>query len=61
MVFIFARGDAGLGLLRSQGGSMVNKLGDHCRIHVIDGADHIFSQYGLRMKLVKLLDAELAS
>jgi alpha-beta hydrolase superfamily lysophospholipase len=60
MVFIFARGDGGLELLRNQGGSMVNKLGEQCRIHVIDGADHIFSQEGARAKLVDLLDAELA-
>ncbi len=59
MVFIFARSDTGLALLRNQGGSMVNRLGEHCRIHVIDGADHIFSQHGPRMELVKLLDAEL--
>jgi predicted alpha/beta hydrolase len=60
MVFIFARGDAGLDLLRTQGGSMVNKLGEHCRIHIIDEADHIFSQFRARAELITLLDAELA-
>jgi predicted alpha/beta hydrolase len=60
MVFIFARGDTGLELLRNQGGSMVNKLGDKCRVHVVDGADHTFSRYAARMKLTKLLETELA-
>ncbi len=59
MVFIFSRGDTGLELLRNQGGSMVRKLGDNCRIHVISGADHIFSQREARMKLIRLLDSEL--
>jgi dienelactone hydrolase len=60
MVFVFAKGDPGLGILRNQGGSMLNKLGPTCRICVIDGADHIFSQYPARAKLVDLLRAELA-
>ncbi|HTQ36622.1 MAG TPA: hypothetical protein VMH77_06260, partial [Steroidobacteraceae bacterium] len=59
MVFVFARGDAGLPLLRSQGGSMVRRLGDRCRIHIIDEADHIFSPYAARARLKQVLDAEL--
>jgi hypothetical protein len=59
IVFIFARGDAGLPLLWSQAGSMVNKLGDLCEIHIIDGADHIFTQREPRMKLMSLMERAL--
>ena len=59
IVFIFARGDGGEELLRLQGGVTVKRLGDRCRVYVIDGADHIFSQSGQRKELVRLLDSEL--
>lgn len=61
IVFFFARGDAGLPLLRVQAGSVLKRLGDQCRIHVIEGADHTFTQRPPRMKLVKLLSSELPS
>jgi pimeloyl-ACP methyl ester carboxylesterase len=59
MVFYFARGDTGLALLHNQGGSAVGKLGERCRVHVIDGADHIFSQPAPRAILAEMLTAEL--
>jgi dienelactone hydrolase len=59
MVFLFARGDVGEDLLRVQGGSAVRSLGDRCRVHVIDGADHIFSQGAARRELLQLLTSEL--
>ena len=59
IVFLFARGDVGEDLLRMQGGSAVKAIGDRCRVHVIDGADHIFSQAPARRKLLQLLTAEL--
>jgi len=59
IVFLFARGDVGEDLLRMQGGSAVKAIGDRCRVHVIDGADHIFSQGPARRKLLQLLTSEL--
>jgi pimeloyl-ACP methyl ester carboxylesterase len=59
VVFLFARGDVGQDLLRMQGGSAVKSIGDRCRVHVIDGADHIFSQGAARSELLQLLTNEL--
>lgn len=59
IVFVFARGDAGRDLLRMQGGSALGRLGAGCRIHVIEGADHIFTQRPARMRLAELLSSEL--
>ncbi len=59
MVFLFARGEPGIALLRRQGGSSIKRLGGFCRIHEIDGADHIFSQSATRATLEKLLSEEL--
>jgi len=59
IVFLFARGDAGADLLRIQGGSVVDSIGDRLRVHTIDGADHIFSQSAPRRKLLQLLSNEL--
>jgi alpha-beta hydrolase superfamily lysophospholipase len=59
IVFLFARGDVGVDLLRMQGGSAVDSIGERCRVHVIDGADHVFSQRIARRKLLHLLTNEL--
>lgn len=59
VVFLFARGDGGENLLKIQGGSAIRALGDRCRIHIIDGADHVFSQGRARRQLLKLLTSEL--
>ena len=59
LVFLFARGEPGIDLLKIQGGSSVNRLGDRCRIHLIDHADHVFSQSGPRSALEKVLSDEL--
>jgi pimeloyl-ACP methyl ester carboxylesterase len=59
LVFFFARGDAGPGLLKHLGGSSVKRVGSRCRIHVMDGADHIFSQGGVRATLEAILSDEL--
>jgi dienelactone hydrolase len=52
---IFARGEPGIELLRMQGGSSVRRLGDRCRVHLIDGADHTFSRRASRAKLDEVL------
>jgi pimeloyl-ACP methyl ester carboxylesterase len=59
LVFLFARGEPGIDLLKIQGGSSVKRLGDRCRIHLIDNADHVFSQSGPRSVLEKVLSDEL--
>ncbi len=59
VVFVFARDEAGLELLKMQAGSSLQRLGTGCRLHIIDGADHIFSQSGPRRALEDVLSREL--
>ncbi len=59
IVFAFSRHDTGIDLLKLQGGSSVRRIGERCRIHIIDGADHIFSQSGPRQELERVLSDEL--
>lgn len=59
VVFVFAAGDPGIELLRIQGGSVVKQLGDRCRVHVIDSADHTFTRIAPRARLEQLLSEEL--
>jgi alpha-beta hydrolase superfamily lysophospholipase len=59
IVFVFARGQPGIDLLKFEAGSSVKRLGETCRIHYIDGGDHIFSQSGPRAMLKKILSDEL--
>ena len=60
IVFVFARGDTGAELLKIQAGSSVRRLGEYCRVHVIDGADHIFSQSQARGVMEQVLSEELS-
>jgi pimeloyl-ACP methyl ester carboxylesterase len=59
VVFVFSRGEPGISLLKLQAGSSVRNLGDRCRIHIVDNADHVFSQDGPRASLEKILSDEL--
>jgi pimeloyl-ACP methyl ester carboxylesterase len=59
IVFIFSRGEPGFGLLRLQAGSTVQRLGDRCRLHIIEDADHVFTQIGPRKVMEKILSEEL--
>jgi len=59
VVFVFARGDPGVELLRIQGGSAVKRLGDRCHVHIVDSADHTFTQSGPRAALEQILSEEL--
>jgi hypothetical protein len=59
VVFVFARGEPGIDLLKIQAGSSISRLGEYCRFHLIDGADHIFSQGGQRAIMKKVLSDEL--
>lgn len=59
IVFVFARGEPGIDLLKLQGGSVVERLGDRCRVHIVDSGDHTFSQSGPKLKMEEVLSAEL--
>jgi alpha-beta hydrolase superfamily lysophospholipase len=59
VVFLFAHADAGRELLRLQAGSTLKGLGQLCRVHIIHGADHIFTQRPARQRLFELLGDEL--
>ena len=61
LTFVFARGEPGLDLLRLQGGISIGRLGDRCRIHIIDNADHVFSKLESRKTLIEILSAELTA
>jgi len=61
VVFVFAHGEAGLELLRVQGGSRLARLGESCKIHVIKDADHVFSRADTRKIMENALSQELYS
>lgn len=61
IVFFFAPADGGLELLRLQAGATPERLGPRCRIHLIPGADHIFTQRSARLQLLQLMRDELPS
>jgi alpha-beta hydrolase superfamily lysophospholipase len=59
--FFFARGEPGIELLKMQAGSSLRRLGDRCKVHIIDGADHTFSHSASRAMLEPLLSEALLS
>jgi pimeloyl-ACP methyl ester carboxylesterase len=59
VVFVFARGEPGLDLLKIEAGSMIKRLGERCRVRIIDSADHTFSRSGPRKVLEDVLSEEL--
>ena len=59
IVFVFARGEPGLELLRVQAGSAIAALGDRCRIHIVDFGDHTFSRFAPRLEMANVLTEEL--
>jgi alpha-beta hydrolase superfamily lysophospholipase len=61
VIFIFAHGEPGIDLLQIQAGSSLNRLGERCRIHVINDADHVFTRSEPRAKMEKVLCDELYS
>jgi alpha-beta hydrolase superfamily lysophospholipase len=58
-VFIFSRGEPGIDVLRIQAGSVVDRPAKPCIVHIIDSADHIFSQRESRAALERILTNEL--
>jgi len=61
VIFIFARGEPGIDLLKLQAGSTVKRLRDHCVVHVIDNGDHTFTRGDSRAALEVILSDELFS
>jgi alpha-beta hydrolase superfamily lysophospholipase len=61
LIFVFARGESGLDLLRLQGGVSIGRLGDRCRIHIVENADHVFSKLASRTTLIEILSGELTA
>ncbi len=61
IVFVFSRGEPGIDVLRIQAGSSLGRLAKDCVLHVIDSADHIFSQRTTRAELERILSEELLS
>jgi len=59
VIFVFARDEPGIKLLKIQAGSFVTRAGDRCRIHILDGGDHVFSKPGPRSRMEDILDSEL--
>jgi len=59
VVMVFARGEAGLDLLKIQAGSSLTRLGKSFVLHVVDDADHVFSRGSSRTALNRILQDEL--
>jgi len=60
IVFVFGRGEPGLDLLKIEAGSVVRRMGERCRVHIIDGGDHIFSHNAPRAAMKQILSEELS-
>jgi len=59
VAFVFARGEPGIDLLKIQAGSSISRLGDRCRLRIIDSGDHIFSRWEARSIMENVLSEEL--
>jgi alpha-beta hydrolase superfamily lysophospholipase len=59
MAFVFSSGEPGIALLRMQGGHSLQRLGERCHVHIIEGADHVFSKLDSRKVLQDILSDEL--
>jgi hypothetical protein len=61
IVFVFAHGEPGIDLLKIEAGSSVKRIGDRCRVRIIESADHVFSHSGPRAALEEILSEELSA
>jgi alpha-beta hydrolase superfamily lysophospholipase len=59
VVFVFSPCEPGIDLLKIEAGSSVKRLGEHCRVYITDGGDHVFSQRAPRAAMEKILSDEL--
>jgi alpha-beta hydrolase superfamily lysophospholipase len=59
VVFVFARDEPGIGLLKLQAGNSVKRLAERCRIYIVNGGDHVFTRSGPRAIMDKIVSDEL--
>ena len=59
VVFVFSRGEPGIELLKLQAGTSVERLAERCRMHIIDGGDHVFTRSGPRARMEEVVYDEL--
>ena len=59
VVFVFALGEPGIGLLKLQAGNSVKRLGERIRIRTISSGDHVFTRSGPRAMMEKIVSDEL--
>ena len=59
VVFVFARGEPGIELLRVQAGSSVKRLAGRCHIHILESGDHVFTRRGARAVMERIVSSEL--
>jgi dienelactone hydrolase len=59
VVFVFARGEPGIDLLKLQAGTSVKRLAERIRIRIIDSGDHVFTRSGPRAMMEKIVSDEL--
>jgi len=52
-------GEPGLHLLNLQAGATLRRLGERCRVHVLESGDHVFSKSGPREVMSNILSDEL--
>jgi pimeloyl-ACP methyl ester carboxylesterase len=61
VVFVFASGEPGIALLKFKAGLSLERLGNRCRVHIVEGGDHTFSQSAARKTLERILSDELTA
>jgi alpha-beta hydrolase superfamily lysophospholipase len=59
VVFVFARGEPGIDLLKLQAGTSVIRLAERISIRIIDSGDHVFTRSGPRAMMEKIVSDEL--
>lgn len=59
VVFVFARGEPGISLLKLQAGNAVQRLAERCHVHIINSGDHVFTRSGPRAMMEKAVTDEL--
>jgi glycosyl transferase family 25 len=61
VVFVFAKDEPGIELLKLQAGTSVKRLAERCRIRTINSGDHVFTRSGPRAVMEKVVSDELFS
>ena len=59
VVFVFARGEPGIRLLKLQAGNSVKRLGERICIRTVNSGDHVFTRSGPRAAMEEIVSNEL--